>query len=125
MIAGSYTPFALIKIGGGTGLALLLAVWGIAFFGITVKLWFPRRLEKVSIALYLAQGWVVLFAMGPLIASVPERSLVLLIAGGCIYTAGVAFHLLERLPFHNVVWHMFVLGGAVTQFFSIYEAVAP
>lgn len=125
MIAGSYTPFALIKIGGGTGLALLTAVWGIALFGIAVKLWFPRRLDRVSIALYLAQGWVIVFAIEPLIASVPQRSVVLLIAGGCIYTAGVAFHLLERLPFHNVMWHIFVLGGAVSQFLSIYEAVIP
>ncbi len=125
MIAGSYTPFALIKIGGETGLALLAAVWGIALFGIAVKLWFPRRFDGLSVALYLAQGWVIIFALGPLIASVPQRSVVLLLVGGCIYTAGVAFHLLERLPFHNVVWHVFVLGGAVSQFLSIYEAVIP
>ena len=125
MIAGSYTPFALIKIGGETGFALLAAVWGIALFGIAVKLWFPRRFDGVSVALYLAQGWVIIFALGPLIASVPQRSVVLLLAGGCIYTAGVAFHLLERLPFHNVVWHVFVLGGAISQFLSIYEAVIP
>jgi hemolysin III len=125
MIAGSYTPFALIKIGGETGLALLAAVWGIALFGIAVKLWFPRRFDGLSVALYLAQGWVIIFALGPLIASVPQRSVVLLLAGGCIYTAGVAFHLLERLPFHNVVWHVFVLGGAISQFLSIYEAVIP
>jgi hemolysin III len=125
MIAGSYTPFALIKIGGGTGLALLAAVWGIALFGVAVKLWLPRRFDRVSIALYLAQGWVIIFALGPLIEAVPQRSVVLLLAGGCIYTAGVAFHLLERLPFHNVLWHVFVLGGAITQFLSIYEAVIP
>jgi hemolysin III len=125
MIAGSYTPFALIKIGGETGFALLAAVWGIALFGIAVKLWFPRRFDGVSVALYLAQGWVIIFALGPLIASVPQRSVILLLVGGCIYTAGVAFHLLERLPFHNVVWHIFVLGGAISQFLSIYEAVIP
>ena len=125
MIAGSYTPFALIKIGGETGFALLAAVWGIALIGIAVKLWFPRRLDGVSVALYLAQGWVIIFALGPLIESVPQRSVVLLLVGGCIYTAGVVFHLLERLPFHNAVWHIFVLGGAISQFLSIYEAVIP
>lgn len=125
MIAGSYTPFALIKIGGETGFALLAAVWGIGLFGIAVKLCFPRRLDGVSVALYLAQGWVIIFALGPLIESVPQRSVVLLLAGGCIYTAGVVFHLLERLPFHNAVWHIFVLGGAISQFLSIYEAVIP
>lgn len=125
MIAGSYMPFALIKIGGGTGLALLAAVWSIALLGIAVKLWLPRRFDRVSIALYLAQGWVIIFALGPLIEAVPQRSVVLLLAGGCLYTAGVAFHLLERLPFHNVMWHVFVLGGAISQFLSIYEAVIP
>ncbi len=125
MIAGSYTPFALIKIGGGTGLALLAVVWGIACLGIAAKLWLPHRLERMSIALYLAQGWVIVFAIGPLVESVPQRSVVLLIAGGCIYTAGIVFHLLERMPFHNALWHVFVLGGAVSQFLSIYEAVIP
>ena len=125
MIAGSYTPFALIKIGGDIGLALLATVWSVALFGIALKLWFPRRFDGVSVALYLAQGWVIIFALGPLIASVPQRSVVLLLIGGCIYTAGLAFHLLERLPFHNAVWHVFVLGGAISQFLSIYEAVIP
>jgi hemolysin III len=125
MIAGSYTPFALTRIAGGTGLALLAAVWGIALFGIAVKLWLPRRFDRLSIALYLAQGWVIIFALGPLTESVPERSVVLLLAGGCVYTAGVAFHLLERLPFHNVLWHVFVLGGAILQFLSIYAAIIP
>ena len=125
MIAGSYTPFALSKIGGGTGFALLAAVWGIALFGIVVKLWAPRRGEHLSVALYLSQGWVIVFALGPLIATVPERSVILLLAGGCVYTAGVVFHLLERLPFHNVLWHLFVLGGAVLQYLSIYEAIIP
>ena len=124
MIAGSYTPFAL-KIGGDTGLALLSAVWSIALIGIAVKLWFPRRFDGISVALYLAQGWVIIFAIGPLVESVPQRRVILLFAGGCIYTAGVAFHLLERLPYHNVMWHIFVLGGAVSQFLSIYEAVIP
>jgi hemolysin III len=125
MIAGSYTPFALIMIGGQTGFALLAAVWGVAAFGIAVKLWAPRRLERLSIPLYLAQGWVILFALDPLVEAVPSHSVMLLLAGGVIYTAGVAFHLLERLPYHNAIWHLFVLGGAVSQFASIYSAVFP
>lgn len=68
---------------------------------------------------------MIVFALGPLIAAVPERSVILLLAGGCVYTAGVVFHLLERLPYHNVLWHVFVLGGAVLQYLSIYEAIIP
>jgi len=122
MIAGSYTPFAL-KIGGETGAVLLSAVWGIAFFGVAAKLFVPYKFERISIALYLAQGWCILFAVGPLIDAVPAGSVNLLILGGCLYSAGVIFHLLERLPFHNVIWHLFVLAAAAVQYAAIYAAV--
>lgn len=124
MIAGSYTPFGL-KIGGQTGFALLAVVWLIALFGTLAKLLYPRTLDKISVLLYLAQGWCVLFAMGPLIDAVPGSSVNLLLIGGCIYSAGVIFHLLEGIPFHNVIWHIFVLGGAVLQYASIYGAIIP
>ena len=124
MIAGSYTPFAL-KIGGETGGLLLAAVWGIALFGVAAKLLFPRRLDKISVLIYLAQGWCIVFAAEPLIAAVPSRSIDLLVIGGCIYSAGVIFHLLTPLPFHNVIWHLFVLGGAAAQYASIYLVVIP
>ena len=122
MIAGSYTPFAL-KIGGNTGLMLLAAVWGIAVLGTAVKLLLPRRLDKISVLFYLAQGWCVLFAIGPLMHAVSSGGIALLLIGGCIYSAGVIFHLLERLPFHNVIWHVFVLGGAASQYVSVYGTV--
>jgi hemolysin III len=125
MIAGSYTPFALIKIGGVTGAYLLAVVWGAAIIGIAFKLLLPGRLDRFSVLLYLAQGWIILFALDPLVEAVPYWSFVLLLAGGAIYTAGVVFHLLERMPFHNAIWHLFVLGGAISQFASIYLAVIP
>lgn len=122
MIAGSYTPFAL-RIGGETGVALLVAVWGVAALGVLAKLAFPRRVEKLSVAFYLAQGWCILFATGPLVEAVPSESISLLIIGGCVYSAGVIFHLLTMLPFHNVIWHLFVLAGAAIQYASIYSAI--
>lgn len=122
MIAGSYTPFAL-KIGGETGLWLLCAVWAIAIFGVVAKLAFPRKLDRISVLLYLAQGWCILFAIGPLVEAIPPDSANLLVIGGVIYSAGVIFHLLERMPYHNVIWHVFVLGGAIAQYASIYGAV--
>jgi hemolysin III len=125
MIAGSYTPFALIKIGGATGAYLLAVVWGAAIDGIALKLLLPRRFDKLSVLLYLAQGWIIDFAIGPLVEAVPYWSFVLLLAGGGIYTAGVIFHLLERMPLQNAIWHLFVLGGAVSQFASIFLAVIP
>jgi hemolysin III len=102
---------------------MLAAVWLIAVTGVVVKLVWPRKLDRISILLYLAQGWCVIFAIGPLTEAVPSASLALLLAGGIIYTAGVIFHLLERMPFHNVIWHIFVLAGAVAQYASIYGAI--
>jgi hemolysin III len=123
MIAGSYTPFALV-VGGGAGTALLAAVWAIAAAGIVIKLRFPRRFDKLAIALYLAQGWIVLLALDTIMASLPDRAFAMLLAGGIVYTLGVAFHLMERLRFHNVIWHIFVLGGAACQFIAVRAAVA-
>ena len=123
MIASSYTPFALVA-GRAAGHATLAAVWAVAAAGVFLKLRFPRRFDKLSVLLYLFQGWMVLLALDPMIASLPNRSLVLLLAGGIVYTIGVAFHLMERLRFHNVIWHVFVLGGAACQFIAVKAAVA-
>ena len=122
MIAGSYTPFALV-VGGAVGNALLAAVWAIAAVGIVIKLRFPRRFDRISVVLYLFQGWIVVLALDSMMAALPSQALALLVAGGIVYTLGVAFHLMERLRFHNVIWHIFVLGGAACQFVAVRAAV--
>ena len=122
MIAGSYTPFALVA-GGRVGHTLLAAVWAIAAVGVAIKLRYPRRFDKLSVLLYLSQGWIVLLALDSITAALSNRALTLLVAGGIVYTVGVAFHLMERLLFHNVIWHIFVLGGAACQFVAIRDAV--
>ena len=122
MIAGSYTPFALV-VGGRAGHMLLAAVWAIAAVGVAIKLRYPRRFDRLSVLLYLSQGWIVLLALDSITAALSNRALSLLVAGGVVYTVGVAFHLMERLLFHNVIWHIFVLGGAACQFVAIRDAV--
>jgi hemolysin III len=122
MIAGSYTPFALV-VGGVAGHAMLAAVWGIAAAGVIINLRHPRRFEKVSVVLYLFQGWIVVLAFNSIVASLPRDALALLISGGVVYTVGVGFHLMERLRFHNAIWHVFVLAGAVCQFVAVHSAV--
>ena len=124
MIAGSYTPFAL-KIGGAIGVTILVSVWLIAALGISMRLLFLRKRDRLSVLLYLAQGWCVVLAMGPLMDTLSAVSFNLLLIGGVVYSAGVIFHLLERVPFHNVIWHIFVLGGAALQYAAIYAAVIP
>ena len=122
MIAGSYTPFAIV-MGGRTGAVMLAAVWAIAALGVTMKLRFPNRYDKLSITLYLAQGWLVVFALERLAEALPGHALWPLVIGGIVYTAGVPFHLWERLRYHNAIWHLFVLGGAACQFFAVKGAV--
>lgn len=124
MIAGSYTPFAL-AIGGTAGHSMLAAVWAIAAIGIAIKLRFPRRFDKLSILLYLAQGWIVLLALEPVAAKLPSQAFWLLLAGGAVYTLGVPFHLMDRMRFHNAIWHLCVLGGAACQYVAVMGAVIP
>lgn len=123
MIAGSYTPFALIKIRGASGLALLIAVWTIAVIGVFLQFAFPRGLDRVSIVLYLAQGWAILLAIDPLMSSISNFALWFLIAGGIIYTVGVVFHLSKQLSFHKAIWHGLVLIAASCHYAAIYEAM--
>lgn len=123
MIAGTYTPFALIKIGGTWGFTLLAAVWTLAVAGIALKIALPRRFDQVSIGLYLLQGWAVLAAIDPLMSAVSSRVMVLLAIGGGLYTGGVVFHLWRRLPYQNAVWHVFVLSAAAFHYAAILDAV--
>lgn len=125
MIAGTYTPFALIEIGGSSGALLLIVVWAIAISGIALKFALPQRFDQISIGLYLLQGWVVLTAIEPLILAVTPRVLVLLVLGGILYTVGVVFHLWQRMPYQNAVWHIFVLCAAACHYAAIVFAVAP
>lgn len=119
MIAGSYTPFVVLRLPGGTAAWLGGLVWCGAVTGVLLKLLFPRRFERVSIALYLLLGWVVVLAFDPLIDNITRQTLELMIAGGVLYTVGVPFCLAERLPFHNAVWHALVLAAAICHFAAI------
>jgi hemolysin III len=119
MIAGTYTPFILIKMNTAWGLGLLAVVWTMAGIGIAIKLFAPRYLEGLSTALYLVQGWAVIAAWEPLMSAMPGRVLTLLVAGGVLYTVGVVFHLWERLPYQNAIWHGFVLSAASCHFAAV------
>lgn len=119
MIAGSYTPFAAIRLEGPTGILLCSGVWGAALVGLAIKAGLLHRLERFSLALYLGMGWIMLAAFGPLVASVSSQAVTLLVAGGLVYTVGVVFYLADRLPFNRVIWHGFVVTAAVLHFSAI------
>jgi hemolysin III len=119
MIAGTYTPFILIRLNTAWGLSLLAVVWTMAAIGIALKLFAPRFLDGLSTALYLVQGWAVLAAWEPLMSALPGVALTLLMIGGVLYTIGVVFHLWERLPYQNAIWHGFVLSAASCHFAAV------
>lgn len=119
MIAATYTPFAANRLDKETGSALLIIIWLCAAAGVAVKFTFPRRFERLSVILYLAMGWMIVAVVKPLSASVSRFDLWLLFAGGAVYSAGVIFHLLDRIPHHKAVWHSFVLTAAALQFAAI------
>ena len=123
-IAASYTPFALVKMGGLAGFGLLAAVWVAAAFGLIARLFFPGRLIRTGYVLYLAQGWAVVFALGPFSAAVSSGVLVLLGIGGLLYTAGVFFHLRQTLPYHNAIWHGFVLVASCCHYAAVISAMS-
>ncbi len=119
MIAATYTPFAMNRLGAPYGTFILWAIWLSATFGVTMKVLFPRRFEFLSIALYLAMGWLIVFVIQPLHESMSAADFWLLVAGGLVYSAGVAFYLIERIPYHKVIWHGFVLVAAVLHFSAV------
>jgi len=123
MIAGTYTPFTLVRMGGGWGHGIAIFVWLVAVAGMALKLLYPRRLEGLSILLYLALGWAILVGLRPLFDAVPLPAIVMLGIGGVLYSVGVVFHLWQRLPYHNAIWHGFVLGATACQWVAVLEGV--
>jgi len=122
-IAGTYTPYAVIA-GGPVGRWLLIGVWAGAAAGMLGKLLAPRRWERASLVLYLGLGWAFLAAAEPITAGVTSATLILMFIGGGLYTFGVIFHLWRGLPFHNAIWHLFVLLATFVFYAAIVVEIA-
>jgi hemolysin III len=124
LIAGTYTPFTLVTLRGPWGWSLFGVVWGLALLGLLLQLALPRR-TALAVALYLLMGWAVVIALRPLLATLPTGGVVLLVAGGVAYTAGVVFYGWRRLRYHHTYWHGFVLLGSTAHFFAVLLYVVP
>ena len=122
MIAGTYTPFALISFDGVYGRRLLALIWAAALAGVLLKLIAPRWIEPLSVPLYLIMGWAGLSKPG-LLLSLPTPVVMLLVAGGMLYTIGIAFHL-ARMRFQEAIWHGFVLAAATCHYAAVLYVVA-
>jgi hemolysin III len=125
LIAGTYTPFALVRLRGRTGYALLAAVWTLAAVGILQEFLVRTRIRGLSISLYLLMGWLALTMFVPLRAAIGSAGMLLLVAGGILYTIGVFFYLVDEKYAHSHgVFHLFVLAGSVLHFFVVLFYVA-
>ncbi len=125
LIAGTYTPFALVTLRGAWGWSLFGVVWGLALLGILWKMWFVDRFVVVSTTVYLLMGWLAVIAAKPLLAALPLGGIAWILAGGLCYTAGVVFFGWKRLPYAHTVWHVLVVAGSVCHFLAVLLYVIP
>ncbi len=123
LIAGTYTPFSLLVLTGEAGWAIFGASWAMAATGIVIKFFHTGRYDKVSTAMYVLMGWIIVFAIKPLIANMPIDGLIWLFAGGIAYTVGALSYSIGKLRFGHALFHVFVLIGSTCHFISIYYYV--
>lgn len=123
MIAGTYTPFTLLRLEGAWSWGLTSAVWSMAGIGILMRLCRPCDLRYASVAPYLLLGWIGLIALDPLFRSLSWDTLGLIALGGVLYTTGVLFHVWDKLPFQNAIWHTFVLAAASAHYAAVITGV--
>lgn len=120
LIAGTYAPFTLGVLRGPWGWTLFGVLWGLAIVGVMSKIFGRTSHPILSTALYLVMGWLVVVAVGPLVARMPLAGLLWLLAGGGCYTAGVAFFALDaRLRYGHLIWHLFVMSGTVCHYLAV------
>lgn len=123
MIAGTYTPFTLISLGGSLGWTLFSVVWAIAVAGIIFKLFFTGRFTRLSTLMYIAMGWLMVVAIGPLSEALDVWTLFWLFGGGVAYTLGTIFYHRPQLRYSHAIWHGFVLLGTAAHFVAVSAAV--
>lgn len=119
LIAGSYTPLALVALKGPLGWTIFGIVWGLSVIGIIFKVFWVKKFMILSTVLYIAMGWLIVIAIKPLMEFMNTTSLVFLVAGGISYTVGTIFYVWRRMKYHHAIWHLFVLGGSICHFFTM------
>lgn len=116
LIAGSYTPITLLALTPGWGWSLFGVVWGLAILGVLLNIAGLEKTRRISMALYVLMGWLVIVALKPMLAMVPAGLLYFLLAGGLFYTIGILFYAVKKIPFNHGIWHLFVLSGSICHF---------
>jgi hemolysin III len=125
VIAGSYTPFALFWLDGVLTWTLCGVMWVLAIIGIVFKIVFRYRYESFSTIMYVIMGWAGVFVAQPILEDSPIDGLLLAVTGGVIFTAGTIFYIFDERRYFHAIWHLFVLGGSVCQYFAVVYYVVP
>ena len=125
LIAGTYTPFTLVTLNGTIGWVIFGTTWGLALTGIILKFFFTGKYNLISTIMYVLMGWVIVFAIKPLINNLPLEGLLWLLAGGIFYTIGAILYSIKKIKFNHAIFHMFVLSGSFCQFMSVFFYVLP
>lgn len=125
LIAGTYTPYLLVTLNGSWGWSLFGVVWGIAIVGVILKIFYTGRFRLASTIIYLLMSWVIVIAIKPMINNLEPDGLWLLAIGGIFYSVGAALYMIQKIPYNHAIFHLFVLLGSASHFFSIYYFVLP
>jgi hemolysin III len=120
LIAGSYTPFTLVTLNGKVGWIVFGLTWGFALTGVILKLFFTGKYDKLSTIMYVLMGWMIVFAINPLIKNLSSEGLFWLFLGGISYTVGAVLYSIKRIKFNHAIFHIFVLIGSFCHFIAIY-----
>ena len=123
-IAGTYTPLCLTALKGVWGWSLLAVEWGLAIIGVTLYILGCRFIRKMEVTIYILMGWVIAVSIVPLMHSIPVQSLVLIFAGGVVYSLGTIWYRMKNIRCTHIVWHVFVLIGTACHWFSIWFMVS-
>ncbi|MEM6866522.1 MAG: hemolysin III family protein, partial [Bacteroidota bacterium] len=123
LIAGTYTPVCLLFLAESKGWLLFYLVWGIALVGTVLKLFFTGKFEVFSLILYGVMGWLIVLDFSSLVEKISTDSLFWLGLGGAFYTIGILFYAIRKIPFNHFIWHLFVLGGAISHWVFIKKEV--
>ncbi|MFN7783347.1 MAG: PAQR family membrane homeostasis protein TrhA [Lysobacterales bacterium] len=119
LIAGTYTPFTLLGLRDSWGWTLFGIIWALAVLGVVFKLFFTGRFPRLSTMMYVAMGWLIVIAFGPMVQELSTATIAWLLAGGVAYTLGTLFYHRESLPYAHAIWHLFVLAGSSFHFVAV------
>ncbi len=119
LIAGTYTPFTLVGLRGPTGWWLFGTIWTLALAGVVFKLFYTGRFKRLSTLIYIGMGWLVVFAIKPMMQALSMASLVWLLLGGIAYTVGTYYYMRPQIRWSHAIWHGFVIAGSVCHYVSV------